>query len=59
MNHDEMGVSFAAWLARDPEQKLNADDWDSPSAIPMWWERNFYPDVQMIANEMTTIAYIR
>lgn len=52
VNHDEMGVSFAAWLARDPEQKLNADDWDSPSAIPMWWERNFYPDVQMIANDL-------
>lgn len=52
VNHNEMGVSFAAWLARDPEQKLNADDWDSPSAIPMWWERNFYPDVQMIANDL-------
>ena len=52
VNGDEMGVSFAAWLARDPEQKLNADDWDSPSAIIMWWERNFYPDVQMIANDL-------
>ena len=52
VNGDEMGVSFAAWLARDPKQKLNADDWDSPSAIIMWWERNFYPDVQMIANDL-------
>lgn len=52
VNGDEMGVSFAAWLARDPKQKLNADDRDSPSAIIMWWERNFYPDVQMIANDL-------
>ena len=52
VNGDEMGVSFKAWLARDPKQKLNADDWDSPSAITMWWERNFYPDVQMVANDL-------
>ena len=52
VNHDEMGVSFAAWLARDPKQKLNADDWDSPSAIDLWWDRNFYPDVQMVANDL-------
>ena len=47
-----MGVSFKAWLERDPKQKLNADDCDCPSAITMWWERNFYPDVQMIANDL-------
>ena len=52
VNHADMGVSFAAWLARNPAQKLNAEEWHSPSAIPMWWERNFYPDVQMIANDL-------
>lgn len=52
VNHPKMGVSFAAWLARDPKQKLNAEEWDSPSGIQMWWERNFYPDVQMIANDL-------
>ena len=51
-NHDEMGVSFAAWLARDPKQTLNAEKWDSPSAINLWWERNFYPEMQMIANDL-------
>jgi hypothetical protein len=52
VNHPDMGVSFAAWLARDPKQKLNAESWDSESGIRMWWERNFYPDVQMIANDL-------
>lgn len=53
VNHEEMGVSFAAWLARDPEQKLNADeDSDSPWATRLWWERNFYPDIQMVANDL-------
>ncbi len=52
VNHPEMGVSFAAWLERDPEQKLNAEKWNSPSAIPMWWQRNFYPCIDMIANDL-------
>jgi hypothetical protein len=52
VNHDDMGVSFAAWLARDPKQKLNAESWDSDSAIDLWWTRNFYPNVQMVANDL-------
>lgn len=52
VNHDVMGVSFAAWLARDPTQKLNAEERDSPRSIELWWERNFYPSVQMVANDL-------
>lgn len=53
VNHNEMGVSFKAWLARDPKQKLNSDDdWDREYGIDLWWERNFYPDIQMIANDL-------
>ena len=53
VNGSEMGVSFAAWLARDPEQKLNTDDeWDRENGLDMWWDRNFYPDVQMVANDL-------
>ena len=37
-----MGVSFAAWLV------FSKQAWK----IAMWWERNFYPDVQMIANDL-------
>lgn len=52
VNHPEQGVSFAAWLARNPKQKLNAEPWKSPSALPMWWHRNFYPAVEMIGNDL-------
>lgn len=52
VNHAQMGVSFASWLARDPKQELNAEEWKSPSAIEMWWDRNFYPNLQMVANDL-------
>lgn len=53
VNGEDMGVSFAAWLARDPEQKLDSeDDWDKTHGLRLWWARNFYPDVQMIANDL-------
>jgi hypothetical protein len=55
VNHEDMGVSFKAWLERDPKQLLNGPrpDWgDGTSSLNLWWERNFYPDVQMIANDL-------
>jgi hypothetical protein len=53
VNGDEMGVSFAAWLARDPKQKLDTEDkWDREHGLDLFWARNFYPDVQMIANDL-------
>lgn len=53
VNHDDMGVSFKAWLERDPDQKLDTDDeWDREHGLELWWERNFYPDVQMVANDL-------
>lgn len=50
VNGPEEGVSFAAWLARDPQQGLpgREDTW----GLELWWHRNFYPDVQMIANDL-------
>ena len=52
VNGDERGVSFKAWLARDPEQKLDTEDkWDRNHGLDLFWRRNFYPDVQMIAND--------
>jgi hypothetical protein len=52
VNGDEMGVSFAAWLARDPKQKLPGRDEQEDYCLRLWWERNFYPDVQMVANDL-------
>lgn len=50
VNGDEMGVSFKAWLARDPKTPLK--DRDDTFGLTLWWERNFYPDVRMIANDL-------
>jgi hypothetical protein len=52
VNGDKMGVSFKAWLERGPNQKLtNKDDQESWS-LDLWWERNFYPHVSMIINDL-------
>lgn len=50
VNHFEMGVSFKAWLERSPEKPLEGAS--HPHSLSMWWERNFYPDVQMVANDL-------
>ena len=53
VNHDDMGVSFKAWLARDPAQQLDTkDDWERRHGLRLWWERNFYPEVGMVANDL-------
>ncbi len=49
-NHEKMGVSFAAWLKRDPKQLIaeGNESW----LINLWWARNFYPNIQMVANDL-------
>jgi hypothetical protein len=50
VNHSEMGVSFKAWLARDPKQKLpNRED---SFGLTLWWDRNFYPSLDVVANDL-------
>lgn len=49
VNHEEMGVSFKSWLERNPEQPLSSNH---PDSLNLWWKRNFYPDVQIIANDL-------
>lgn len=51
VNGEEMGVSFKAWLARDPKQPLNGKE-DYPWAVNMWWDRNFYPSIDMVINDL-------
>ncbi len=50
INGDEMGVSFAAWLARDPKE------WDGKAGdetfLGMFWERNFYPTAEAVAHDL-------
>jgi hypothetical protein len=53
VNGEEMGVTFAAWLARDPNQKLNTRNvWDREHGLDLFWKRNFYPSVEMVANDL-------
>jgi hypothetical protein len=47
---DEMGVSFKAWLERDPKKPLENQEYDFE--LEMWWERRFYPSVEIVANDL-------
>jgi hypothetical protein len=55
VNHENWGVSFAAWLKRDPKAPL-AGEKDGPDLgewqLKLWWHRNFFPHVQMVANDL-------
>lgn len=50
INGDDMGVSFKAWLARDPKE-WNGDPEDKDH-LDLFWTRNFYPDTSVIANDL-------
>lgn len=50
VNGEEWGVSFEAWLRRDPSKRLANRDEDY--CLRLWWERNFYPSLQMVANDL-------
>jgi hypothetical protein len=64
VNGEEMGVSFKAWLARDPKQPLKLSRKDKKLGdfqknieteqwcIDLWWKRNFYPNISMVANDL-------
>lgn len=52
VNHEEMGVSFKGWLARDPEQKIPNKGGSGNDFTNLWWDRNFYPHVDMIINDL-------
>jgi len=50
VNGEVMGVKFPTWLKRDPKQLLSEDD--SESSLEIFWERNFYPDIHTVANDL-------
>jgi hypothetical protein len=52
VNHETMGVSFKAWLKRNPKLKLKGEKDCQQWCIDLWWQRNFYPEFQMIANDL-------
>jgi hypothetical protein len=57
VNGEKMGVKFAVWLARDPKEPLKNDKDKEGGKKDQWridlfWERNFYPDVHEVANDL-------
>jgi hypothetical protein len=54
VNGSEMGVSFKAWLKRDPKQGLSSEDKNNNniSDINLWWTRNFYPHLSILVNDL-------
>ena len=52
VNGDEIGVTFAAWLVRDPKQKLPGADDQEDYCLDLFWSRSFYPDIYTVANDL-------
>ena len=47
---DEDEVTLEKWLARDPKEKLNEQQ--SDASLEMWWHREFYPDLDILAYDL-------
>jgi hypothetical protein len=54
INGDTMGVSFKAWLDRDPKQLLKDEKENNSWTVDLFWERNFYPHPEIILNDLHT-----
>lgn len=52
VNTKEMCVRFSSWLARDPKQKLAGQDFKEDYRLTMWWERNFYPPIEAVIEDL-------
>jgi len=55
VNNDTMGVKFEKWLERDPKQVVHDESVgirNEQWAIDMWWQRNFYPSIFTVANDL-------
>lgn len=48
INGNDQGVSFKAWLARDPKE-WNGKEELKPWTLKLFWHRSFYPDIDMVA----------
>lgn len=56
VNGNEMGVSFKAWLERDPNKPLPTQRHDFE--LGLWWKRNFYPHIDMVLNDLYEKGFI-
>lgn len=51
INGEEMGVKFDVWLNSDLEKHKQNNNWSDWEA-ELFWERNFYPDIHTLANDL-------
>jgi hypothetical protein len=49
INGKTMGVKFEKWLERDPNEPVAGR---TDYGIKLWWDRNFYPDIHTVANDL-------
>jgi hypothetical protein len=49
INGETMGVKFEKWLERDPNQPVAGR---TDYGVGLWWDRNFYPDIHTVANDL-------
>lgn len=54
VNGYEMGVSFKTWLETPADMQWFKEKWENE----MFWERNFYPCVDMIINDLHEKGYL-
>ena len=52
VNGPDQGISFKAWLERDPKQKIPNQQYNWE--LSLFWSRNFYPEFQMVANDLNS-----
>jgi hypothetical protein len=52
VNGNKMCVQFKSWLARDPKQPLPGKDDKDEFSLTLFWERNFYPSIHTVANDL-------
>lgn len=49
VNGQIMGVKFKVWLDRDPKKAV---DGRVDSGLELFWDRNFYPHLNVVANDL-------
>lgn len=58
INGKEMCVKLSTWLSKNPDDKINDPSYagkaifDDQYLIETFWHRNFYPDINILANDL-------
>lgn len=50
VNGEEMGVKFDVWLSRDINKPIPYET--QGYELDLFWDRNFYPDIHTVANDL-------